>query len=30
MFRWHYGWWPDFNWDGEDRTNSQQPRIKVD
>jgi hypothetical protein len=30
MFRWHYGWWPDFNWDGEDRPNSQLPRIKVD
>ena len=26
-FRWHYGWWPDFNMDGEDEKNSRLPRI---
>jgi len=30
MFRWHYGWWPDFNMDGEDDANSQLPRIDPD
>lgn len=30
MFRWHYGWWPDFNMDGEDETNSCLPRIDPD
>lgn len=26
-FRWHYGWWPDFNMDREDEANSRLPRI---
>ncbi|HWL05687.1 MAG TPA: hypothetical protein VNQ99_12260 [Xanthobacteraceae bacterium] len=30
LFRWHYGWWPDFNMDGEDDANSQLPRIDPD
>lgn len=30
MFRWHYGWWPDFNMDGEDKSNSLLPRIDLD
>lgn len=30
LFRWHYGWWPDFNMDGEDEKNSQLPRIDPD
>lgn len=29
-FRWHYGWWPDFNLDGEDEKNSHLPRIDPD
>lgn len=27
LFRWHYGWWPDFNMDGEDDKNARLPRI---
>lgn len=30
LFRWHYGWWPDFNMGGEDDQNSQLPRIDPD
>lgn len=29
-FRWHYGWWPDFNMGGEDDQNSRLPRISPD
>jgi hypothetical protein len=27
VFKWHYGWWPDFNMDGEDEKNTRLPRI---
>lgn len=27
LFKWHYGWYPDFNMDGEDQKNSELPRI---
>lgn len=30
MFRWHYGWWPDFGLEGEDERNSRLPRIDPD
>jgi len=26
-FRLHYGWWPDFNADGEDDKNRHLPRL---
>lgn len=27
IFRMHYGWWPDFNVDGEDTKNRKLPRL---
>lgn len=27
LFRWHYGWWPDFDLDDEDDKNASLPRI---
>jgi uncharacterized membrane protein len=28
LFRWHYGWWPDFGMDGDDDKNAKLPRIE--
>lgn len=28
MFRWHYGWWPDFGVDGEDAKNAELPALR--
>lgn len=27
LFRMHYGWWPDFNADGDDDQNRKLPRL---